>query len=853
MSGSDRPGRVRWCFDDVEIDLAAMDVRRAGVHVGVEPQVFDVLRILIENRDRVVPKEELLDAVWGSRFVSESALTTRIRSARVAVGDDGRSQRVIRTVHGRGYQFVATLDEEADDGGDDGPAPEPEVTEADALPGADGAHRIAAPVKTLVDRTELSARLRELVAPGRVVTLVGPAGVGKSHLAHHVAAALAPAFGDGSWVVRLAEVRSAGAAATAVLDALRATRYPSGSAEDTVVGLLAPADALLLLDNCEHVLTDVAALVGRLVAAGARVAVLATSRRRLAVPGEVVVDVPVLGPAHGAELFRQRAAENGVDVTRAERIDEVCAALDQLPLALELACARARVLGVDQLAALLDDRLRILGSLPGDPAQITLEGAIEASWAELDAELQETLGRFAQFAGWFDLSAATTVACAERDLDPIEAVNHVVALGERSLIEVDTESIGSRYRLLESIRLFADARLVEHDAARRAHVGCHRDRAVQYGHDLAGPDVELAWHDIRNSWTDLRAAIRYALDLGLVEAALDILSGTADYAEVALAFEHGLWADEVLAAAGRGEVSPEKVREVRAGRARLLSYERRLDDLEALVAEAGDPEASYSVALATFWRAGAAGDRDGIARNFRLLERHTAGTGGIRELTVGAVAHLAAHSPEVDPSGAGARAQRVGRSTGELGGAFSSVIEANVALREGREADALEACDRCLALAGPLGLAVLSSQAQALRVRAVRSDPDVRVVGRRILEAMRFYRARGNWASARNDAPVAARVVAEAGLRHEAVDVLDGYRPVRYRSPDRAYLESVYVVVGASPDDHEEALDAGRPEDASPRFCDLVIAALERALVLLGEDVAAAGGVGHRARSGGGG
>jgi hypothetical protein len=118
---------------------------------------------------------------------------------------------------------------------------------------------------------------------------------------------------------------------------------------------------------------------------------------------------------------------------------------------------------------------------------------------------------------------------------------------------------------------------------------------------------------------------------------------------------------------------------------------------------------------------------------------------------------------------------------------------------------------------------------------------------------MRFYRARGNWASARNDAPVAARVVAEAGLRHEAVDVLDGYRPVRYRSPDRAYLESVYAVVGASPDDHEEALDAGRPEDASPRFCDLVIAALERALVLLGEDVAAAGGVGHRARSGGGG
>ncbi len=97
-------------FGDVEIDVAAMSVRRDGARVPVEPQVFDVLRYLLEHRERVVTKDEILDAVWGNRFVSESALTSRIRSARRAVGDDGQRQAMIRTIHGRGYQFVAVPD-----------------------------------------------------------------------------------------------------------------------------------------------------------------------------------------------------------------------------------------------------------------------------------------------------------------------------------------------------------------------------------------------------------------------------------------------------------------------------------------------------------------------------------------------------------------------------------------------------------------------------------------------------------------------------------------------------------------------------------------------------------------------
>ena len=101
-------------FGQIELDLDAFEVRRAGQHLHVEPQVFEVVRYLVEHRDRMVPKEELLEQVWGTRFVSESALTSRIKAARRALGDDGREQRIIRTVHGRGYRFVAPLDADED-------------------------------------------------------------------------------------------------------------------------------------------------------------------------------------------------------------------------------------------------------------------------------------------------------------------------------------------------------------------------------------------------------------------------------------------------------------------------------------------------------------------------------------------------------------------------------------------------------------------------------------------------------------------------------------------------------------------------------------------------------------------
>ncbi len=819
------PGASRIFFGDVEVDVAAMNLRRSGEPIAIEPQVFDVLRYLIENRDRVVTKEELLDQVWGDRFVSNSAMTSRIQSARAAVGDDGRRQSVIRTVHGRGYQFVAPLTT----------APAAPARPATPPPPS-RRHRpsagvVARPAKELVDRVDIVANVCSLVAPGRLVTLVGPAGVGKTIVAQHVAASLAGTFDHGGWCVSLAEVRHEGGVGQAVLDAIGATRFPDSDVDHSLLSILSSTSGLLLLDNCEHVLSEVSNLVNRLLSSGAPIALMATSRQRLAIPGENVVDVPVLELADGVMLFTRRAAEQGVPLDdEPEVIATLCQALDRLPLALELACAQARSLGIGQLANLLDHRFELLAPASGDADSVTLDGAIGASYDNLSRELQITLGRFSQFAGWFDLPAATAIASGELELSEIGAVQHVVALAERSLIEVDTAQSDTRYRLLESIRLFADDRLDNRHGVQRIHVRYFADRAADQGHRLIGSDVEAAWHEMRADWTNYRAAIAYAVDLDMVDEAVKILNATVDHAEIALTLEHGGWADAVLTRAAQLGVDGPAVREARAGYARILMFERRFAEQAALMSTAADPADSYSTALANFWRAGAFGDLDTLERQFRLLEDHVRGTGGIRELTVGAIAHLASHNPAIDPTEASARALHAAQSCGELGEAFALVIQASLALGEQRIDDALALSEVCIDASARCGLSVLTSQAHSLRVRAVQSHPDVRLVGECVLDAMEYTRARGNWASARNFAPVAARVIAEAGLHEAAADVLDGFRPILYRSVSDEFLSELRRLIAPSVGAGLEGIVRSGADADPERYCAFVIDQLNQAL-----------------------
>ena len=232
-------------------------LRRGGENIRIEPQVFDVLAFLVERRGAVVRKEELLDAIWGDRFVSESALTSRIRAARQAIGDDGTQQSIIRTVHGKGYEFIAVV-EEADDG--NGVAiisPAPTVASI-------GVH-----VQPLIGRETLLEQLAVMTVNHRLVTLIGPGGVGKTALGMELARIIGGRFEDGVHVVEFVGVVDKDATAAALATAIDVNLRKSSSIDDAIVDLLRPRHSLLILDNCEHLIEPVAQLGGADLARGA--------------------------------------------------------------------------------------------------------------------------------------------------------------------------------------------------------------------------------------------------------------------------------------------------------------------------------------------------------------------------------------------------------------------------------------------------------------------------------------------------------------------------------------------------------------------------------------------------------
>ena len=212
-----------------------------------------MLAHLLAHHERVVAKEELLDEVWGDRFVSESTLTTRIKEIRRAIGDDGTQQRLVRNVRGRGYRFIGEL------AGDEGPRRTP-----------------------IIGRSVDVTAVVELLGSSRLVTLVGPGGVGKTRLAVEVVSKLAGHAGDGSAFVDLAAIVDPDAIVPALLHAV-GIRSDAGDAA-AALRTVGELDALVVLDNCEHLIDAVASVVDTVVAAPGRVHFLATSRERLARP-----------------------------------------------------------------------------------------------------------------------------------------------------------------------------------------------------------------------------------------------------------------------------------------------------------------------------------------------------------------------------------------------------------------------------------------------------------------------------------------------------------------------------------------------------------------------------------------
>ncbi|MEU4062609.1 BTAD domain-containing putative transcriptional regulator [Streptomyces wedmorensis] len=566
-------------------------------------------------------------------------------------------------------------------------APAPEAYARDpyaSAPSAIGSRRrnLPVPATALVGREEDVERAGRLLAAERLVTLTGPGGVGKTRLALAVAERVADdpddRTPDGVWFVEFGGLPAETAAtdglvrtvaeALGVRDSASPGRGAAGPSE-TLLAALREREALLVLDNCEHVIEPAAELVASLLHTAPGLRVLATSRESLRLPGEAVYAVDPLGPDAAARLFTARAAaaapgfapeaEDGERDghghgqgdgrgTARDAIAEICRRLDGLPLALELAATRVRAVGVRELAARLGDRFRLLASgQRGLPArQQTLRAVIDWSWDLLDPSERAVLRRLAVPAGSCALEAAETV-CAGDGIAREEVLDLVGRLVDRSLVMTVEAPGGPRYRLLESVAVYArdrlhEAREWESTAAR--HVHHHRDLAERTEARLRGPGQHLALARLDAESANTRAALDHALRTGdhtsaerlatalcpwwlmrgrLHEArrTLDaVLEVASDERSAELRLLHGAFVMMTGGSAPETDCPEAEIADpVRRGRALwLFAYG---------LYHAGDPAAAERVNARALERFTAAADPWGVAAA-RALRAHTAFAGG---------------------------------------------------------------------------------------------------------------------------------------------------------------------------------------------------------------------------------
>ncbi|MFG3045885.1 BTAD domain-containing putative transcriptional regulator [Streptomyces sp. NPDC048241] len=403
------------------------------------------------------------------------------------------------------------------------------------------------------------------LAASRLVTLLGPGGAGKTRLSMEAAEAVRGTAPDGAWLAELAPVDDPDAVPQAVLTAIgaretvlhgagvdnvRAASDRWGDPVERLVEHCGRRRMLIILDNCEHVVDAAARLAERLLADCPRLTVLATSREPLGVPGELLRPVEPLPEPVALRLLGHRgaAARSGFTVADdPEACAEICHRLDGLPLAIELAAARLRMLTPRQIADRLDDRFRLLtsGSRTVLPRQQTLRAVVDWSWDLLDADEREVLGKLSVFAGGCDLAAAEAV-CGPVALDALGS------LVDKSLVvAAPSAGAGMRYRLLETVAEYAAERLDESGeraAAERAHLIYYRELARTTDPLLRGPRQREAIDRIQLEYENLRTALRHAVDLRDEQEGLCMVLSLVWYWQMRdQRLEVRAWCEEVMA------------------------------------------------------------------------------------------------------------------------------------------------------------------------------------------------------------------------------------------------------------------------------------------------------------------
>ena len=468
LKGEQRFGRFR-----IGLECRALWIDGEPAKIGA--RAFDLLVALFERRQKIVSKGELLDLVWPGLAVEESNLHVQMSTLRKILGPG-----IIATVPGRGYRFVAARQDHELPPTD--LLPRPVVAEAFA-----SKTNVPGRTETLFGRDHDREMLRALLSRHRLVTIVGPGGIGKTQLALAVAHDLHDSARDGVWIVELNSVEKAERVVSAVARLLGHAPGPADGALATLVEAMRAQELLLVLDNCEHVIDAVAELSGALRAGAPGVKLMITSQVGMKTSGEQVyrlapLDVPASPDAatamqYGAvALFVARAqaadARFTLNADNLEAVVEICERLDGVPLAIELAAARVSLLGVQSIRRRLDERLHLFTGGPREapPRQRALAATMEWSYGLLSDDEKRVLDLLGIFVGGFSLEGARQLLSDER-VDSWAALDLLSTLIDKSLVVVDPGD-PPRYRLLETTRAFALERLAATGAlssARRKH------------------------------------------------------------------------------------------------------------------------------------------------------------------------------------------------------------------------------------------------------------------------------------------------------------------------------------------------------------------------------------------------